>query len=281
MKRILAAAIALVALPVIAGAQINPGTLDPTTDFGARISAGLDWRIADGLHFEAEQEEYLNEGLTNLKRFALSSGLNYKILPYLRVGATYTFMTSTVVDDDKPSSVEIHNRHRVSCYLQGNYKSGLWSASLRETYQATKKAYEINLFQNPQTVHAIKTRLKVAYQIPNQPYKAYVQGEFRYTLNQVDWNCLTTTKRGTLVEGYAPQYTIQYLDRIRTRVGCEWRINKSNTLDGYIQYEYRKGLEIDTNSEGKLKKNPLTAENMVYWAPEHMICLGVAYTFSL
>ena len=84
MKRILITLLALV--PFCAYAQT---TYDEGTSFGARATVEADVKVANGLHILAHEEARYYSNGEDIMRLYTGIGLEYKVLPFLKVGAEY------------------------------------------------------------------------------------------------------------------------------------------------------------------------------------------------
>ena len=254
-KRFLVAVLCLV--PFAASAQEK---LASQTEFGARASAELDWKMTNALHLSIEEEARLYD--MSFGKMYTTAALSYKFGRHLKVGAGYSYIGA--LDDDVWKS-----RHRGFADVTGSVRVGDFKISLRERFQATYKAYDINTFQKPQTAYALKSRLKVVYDIPHCAWAPYVSTELRTALNAVDYSSLGTTKQtaGTV------SYSDVYCNRLRTVAGTEWRVNRKNYLDFYLLYDRDFARDIDATAEGRAKSYTVT--------PLNNISLGIAYRFAL
>ncbi|MBR1538874.1 MAG: DUF2490 domain-containing protein, partial [Bacteroidales bacterium] len=65
---------------------------DLETDFGGRLSAAADKKLAKGLHLTFDGEVRFKNDFSTLGRWQAGVGLTYKVNPYLKVGGGYEFI---------------------------------------------------------------------------------------------------------------------------------------------------------------------------------------------
>lgn len=249
--------LALILLPVTALAQ-KTSTAETQYDVKARLSGELDWKIRKGLHLSLEEEARFNSDISHFNKLYSTLEASYKFTDWLKAGGGYTLINSSK-----------GARHRGTFELTASRKTGQWTFSWREKLQLTSKSYEINTFQEPQTLWAIKSRLKVAYKIPGRPWEPYAAAELKHLLNAVNYKSLATIPE---LAG-SVKYNDIYMNRARLALGAEWRLDKNNYLDFYSLLDYKYYKDIDTNRAGKLK--------IVTFEPSWSVCLGIAYRFAL
>ena len=256
-KKTYLAALCVVLSAFSAGAQVTQA--DPVNDFRGRVSAGVDYKIAKGLHLSLDEEARFSASSGGFSKLYSTLGLDYKFCKYAKADVSGTYILN-------PSGA---NKARVAVGLTGMYKVGQWSFSLKEQVRLTHRFGDMNEFQAPRNAVDLKSRVKVAYKCQTLPLKPYVLCEFKNCLNAVDYQSLGTSKStaGTV------EYTDAYLNRIRGGIGVEWRISKKNTLDFYGLYDYVKDRDVDASKAGKYKS--------VTIQPANYFTLGIAYKFSL
>ena len=255
VKRFLA--VSLCFLPLASLAQVRQ---DPVTEFGARASAAVSWKATDRLSVGLEEEARLYD--MSFGRLYTTADLSYKFGRHLKAGAGYSYIA---VSDEG----EWKNRHRGFADVTGSVKVGDFKLSLRERFQATYKAYDINTFQQPQTAYALKSRFKVVYDIPRCSWNPYISAELRTALNAVDYSSLGTTTQTAGTVSYSDVYN----NRLKMVAGTEWRMNRSNYLDFYVLWSRNFKRDIDASAEGRAKSYTVT--------PLNNISLGIAYRFAL
>lgn len=242
-------------------------TENPSLSLAARTSAEFDWKVMKGLHLNASEElRFVDSSTKSLVRSYTTVGASYKICPYLKAGAGYSFIACTKTKDDVTSPLL---RHRLYAELQGMYSFGNFKLSLREKVQGTVRTGEFNPYQEPKTAYMLRSRIKLAYDKKKFAWKPYASFEVSNTLNAVNfvdsWN-------GVALVGDDVLYNDVYVNRLRTRLGVDWRLTKRSSLDLYLLYDFKRGKDIDATKKGKLVS--VTGEL------DNVLSLGVAYRFS-
>lgn len=280
-RRTAIALIAFMLVPLLTRAQDGYcWNADPTFDIEGRASASFDWRIADGFHLEIQEEGRFCDSFTTFEKSYTTVGLSYKILPFLKVGASYSYILA-LKDGEEGTDAFWRTRSRFSGDITGTVHAGYLKFSLRERFQYTHPNYDVNVYQRPENLMALRSRLKVSYELPGKPLEPYVSAELRHQLNAVDPESLSTRKISS-TNPATVSYDKVYMDRVRASVGVEWRLDKRNWLDFYLMGQHFTGMEIDTNAEGKLKKfNPATGTGGVQTRSDWVFSIGVAYTFGI
>jgi len=264
MKRILS--VALFLMSISAGAQevVDGGAV---SDFRTRISVGMDKKIVKGLHVSVSEQVRFKDNVSTFDRSKTDVGISYKVCPYFKFGADYSYMYVKRSADSDPNH---ESRHRADFFLTGLYKLGPWHFSLREMFLSTwNMRPSFNTFQKPNPALDLRSRFKFSYAFYDKPLEPYISCEVRNTLNAVDYTSLSTTG-ATMSENV--KYNKVYVDKIRTCVGLEWSINKRNSMDFYLMYDHGKKQSIDATKRGKLKQ--------VTNIPYDYFTMGIAYTFG-
>lgn len=269
-----------VMLPLCASAQDEYyRNADPTTGVRGRVSAAFDWKVADGLHLNLEEEMRTADGFSSVEKIYSTAGISYKPCPYLKAGMSYSYIIRNRPGEGDADS-EWRDKGRLNFDLTGMYRFGSFKLSLRERLQLTSLYYEVNEFQKPSQQLALRSRLKLAYSIPGKPVEPYVSAEMRHALNAVDPESLGKTKS----DAGSVSYSDVYADRYRLVAGVEWRLDKRNWLDFYIMGQKACPKVIDTNAEGKLKKiQEIGGEwyGGVTTRCDYTVSIGVAYKFGI
>lgn len=241
MKRLWALLALLV--PVWAAAQ------DVDTDFGGRVSVGVNYKIAKGLHLKLEEELRLDNNFGSLDRLQTTVGLSYKLNSYVRFGAGYT-----LINPYKASASAFNApRHRLYGDVTGSLRWGDVQFQLRERLQFTHRGGSFNTFQTTPNALALKSRFTVKYKgwKAVEPSLAF---ELRTALNE-PWGSVSGAVQykddGTAYYAYTSAgYTHAYNNRYRGILGLEWKLTKQLTLEPYVLLDYVSDYVIDTNSEG-------------------------------
>ena len=236
------------------------------SDLQTRIGFDISKRIIKGLNISWEEELRLKDNITRLDRIHSSLGVTYRILPWFRVGTTYTFIA---IDHNGKKSTDYKRywdlRHRISADLLFTYKTGNWSFSLRERPQFTFRTDSINPLEKVKCAMVLRQRVKAQYSIYNMPLKPYVSVEVSNTLN-------------------APDYAGgNYIDKVRSMLGVEWKLNKQSTLEFYYRFDYTYNRDIsvrgDDDHKGDSWHNKGDLKSLIVQKGYHHI-LGAFYSYS-
>lgn len=262
MKRIiLLAALLLAAWPGAAQQTLN----SLQTDFRTRTSVGIDWKLAKGLHLEADYELRTEDILSSIDRHQATIGLSYKIAPWLKAGVSYTYMYKQRTNDWT-------NRHRLSTDLTFSWKSGDWRFSLKEQLRLTHKTESMNYYQEVPNPLVLKSRVKVQYKGFDyiEPY-AFL--EIRNTFN--DPSCSATWNTGS--QSYSDYqftgYNSMYFNRYRGAIGLEWKLSKHHAIDICAMADYCYDKNLDVNKTGTYLKS-------FSWDQSLNGILSIGYKFS-
>ena len=144
-KKLLVVLFAAVLAPCVSALAQTDVNLD--TEFGGRLSLGVEKSIFKGLDVTLEEELRMADNFGTLGRLQTTVGVKYRVLPYLRLGLGYVLIN--------PYDVEIAGfstpRHRLMVDASGYLSFGDWTFSLRERFQATHRTGYFNEYQNPAT----------------------------------------------------------------------------------------------------------------------------------
>ena len=266
MKKIVIISLAsLLALPTFVMAQDD---VDDGSDFGGRITAEADKKLAKGLHAFANGEVRFNDNFGKFYRYQGTAGVSYKVNNYLKTALSYTFIESKKLKDTS----EVWNaRHRFTFDITGSYRIGDFKLSLRERLQLTNKKVN-NEYQNVANGYTLRTRLMVQYKGLTDwtPY-AYV--DVRNTLNAPKWSYTFDDVKGLYSDCTWEGYKDVYINRIRFGLGAEWELSKQHSFDFYALYDSCTEKEIDSNKKG-------TKLHSIVNHTSKNISLGVGYKFS-
>ena len=267
--------ILLAAIPFGTRAQTD-ADLDP--EFGGRLSIGLDKKIVKGLHLSLEEELRWDNNFSNFNRLHTTAALQYKVLPYLKVGVGYALINPY----SSSNNAFKDTRHRFMLDATGTVKFGLWQLSLKERFQITHRTGDFNIYQNPTNLMALKSRLTLKYK-GLQRWTPYAYVELRNTLNAPVINALynstygvymtysgsSTGEAGWFLDGFSGCY----INRLRGSLGADYKINRHNTLNLYILLDYVSDKVVDANAEGTKLKS---------YTREHGFVgqIGAAYEYS-
>lgn len=194
------------------------------TSLGAKMQLAKGWNVA------IEGENRTKDGFDGSERWSAGLSTSYKILPWLKAAAGYTYIyqhtDSRTTNKGNVVAGYWQPRHRVFFSLTGNYKWQRFTFSLRERYQLThhtsldvakfdgddgsKKADEHIEAKNR---HSLRSRLQVEYNIQNYSLTPYVSAEIY----------------NNLAGGFQTQ-------KMRYTVGAEYDINKHHALNAFYRY---------------------------------------------
>ena len=274
-------------LPAAAFAQ---ETVDEGTSFGARATVEADAKLAKGLHLTAHEEFRWYSSDEDVLRFYSGIGLEYKVLPFLKVGAEYEYinrlkhLTDTKKDGSVVEEDEWSVRHRGNFFLTGTWKTTDWQFGLKETFRMTNRPGDMNTLQAPRNALSLKHKASVKYLGWGSvvPFAAF---EVRNTLNDAAFSGTYHPGATKNTEKYTDEqflgYNHAYINRYRAQLGVTVKFNKHHELDFYLLGDHYKDKEIDTNREGSAswKENGLVLKS-IEWRTGNLISAGVGYKWS-
>lgn len=236
MKRLIIIASAfLLTLPLAAQGTKNA----LTTDFRTRTSVGLDWKLAKGLHLEAEYELRTEDVLSRIDRHQGTIGLSYKIAPWLKAGVSYSYIYHHKTDSWTP-------RHRLNTDLTFSWKAGDWRFSVKEQLRLTHKTESMNLKQEVPNPLVLKSRAKVQYK-GFEYIEPYAFFEVRNIFNDPSCSATWSTTSLNYTDYKFTGYNSAYFNRYRGALGFEWKLSKNHAIDicAMADYCYDKNLDVD------------------------------------
>ena len=267
-------------LPAAAFAQ---ETVDEGTSFGARATVEADAKLAKGFHLNAHEEVRWYSGDEDILRFYTGIGLEYKVLPFLKVGGEYEYI-NRLKHDEEDSVNEWSVRHRGNFFLTGTWKTTDWQFGLKETFRMTYRPGDMNLNQSPRTALALKHKASVKYLGWGSvvPFAAF---EVRNTLNDAAYSGTHHPGATKNADKYTDEkflgYNHAYINRFRAQLGVTVKFDKHHELEFYLLGDRFKDKEIDTNREGSdsWKENGLILKS-IEWHTGSLISAGVGYKWS-
>ena len=256
-------------------------------DIQARFRAILDIPLAKNLSLEWSEQARMHNNVSDLDKIISSVGVNYKALPWLKVGASYGLVNVRDEDIDQKTNqtlVEWKNRHQVNVDVTGSYKVGRVKLSLRERVRFNFRTDPVNKYEHPDPAISLRSRLKAAYDIRQCRWEPYAYVEIYNTLNAVD-----------AVPNYKQYHQAfkQYISRIRFSVGTEFKISNYHRLDIYYRFHMNQSYNVDyKKNKGDLKPNyTLNEKSQIVpkhpsdmgWTHEKQNChvFGIDYKFKL
>ena len=274
-------------LPAAAFAQ---ETVDEGTSFGARATVEAEAKLAKGLHLKAHEEFRWYSSDEDVLRFYSGIGLEYKVLPFLKVGGEYEYinrlkhLTDTKKDGSVVEEDEWSVRHRGNFFLTGTWKTTDWQFGLKETFRMTYRPGDMNLYQSPRTALALKHKASVKY-LGLGKVIPYVGFEVRNTLNDAAYSGTYHPGATNNADKYTDEkflgYNHAYVNRLRAQLGVTVKFDKHHEVDFYLLGDRCKDKEIDTNREGSTSwnENGLILKSIT-WYTGNLISAGVGYTWS-
>ena len=267
-------------LPAAAFAQ---ETVDEGTSFGARATVEADAKLAKGFHLNAHEEVRWYSGDEDILRFHTGIGLEYKVLPFLKVGGEYEYI-NRLKHDEEDSVNEWSVRHRGNFFLTGTWKTTDWQFGLKETFRMTYRPGDMNLNQSPRTALALKHKASVKYLGWGSvvPFAAF---EVRNTLNDAAYSGTHHPGATKNADKYTDEkflgYNHAYINRFRAQLGVTVKFDKHHEMDFYLLGDRYKDKEIDTNREGSdsWKENGLVLKS-IEWRTGNLISAGLGYKWS-
>ncbi|MBP1616352.1 MAG: hypothetical protein H6Q14_179 [Bacteroidetes bacterium] len=166
------------------------GMAQTTNDFGIWSSAGASKDLGNKWSVSGEIENRTRDNSSEISRWGVQLGAEYKLWKPLTVGLAYQFQ---YYHDMK--YFDFQQRNRFIGYLQGKHKWNNFSFSLRERFQITTKdesdrikaSGKIDDYKiNPEWIW--RNRFKVAYNIPSCRFTPAFSIETFYELNNPDGN---------------------------------------------------------------------------------------------
>ena len=247
--------------------------LDP--EFGARVSVGLDKKIVKGFHISLDQEVRFDNNFRNFDRLQTTLGFSYKLNPYVKFGVGYIFIAPYSTKDSAFKST----RHRLYADVKGSIGVGSWTFSLKERFQWTYRTGDFNEYQSSRNELMLKSRFTIKYN--TKVASPYLYFELRNFLNapviyaNYDGTQYLTDDGSLKGEPgwFLHSFKGGYLNRYRTCLGVDVKINKHHKLDLYFLGDFVSDKVVDANSEGTRLKS---------YTKEHGFVgnLGLEYVFS-
>ncbi len=208
------------------------------SNFGIWNSAEIKKNIFRGLDASFEGEFRTSDGIKEVERWTLSPSISYRICPYLKTEAKYTFIYKQEESRTTKKGNYIPSywspRHRFSYSLTGSYTWNRWEFSLRERYQFTRRtamsvskygengSKKADEYINAKSKHVLRSRVQVAWDIRKSPFTPYASCELYHN-----------------IEGWAAEKT-------RWSVGTTYKLNKKHSFD--LLYCYQNHADDDEAS---------------------------------
>lgn len=267
---------------MIAGAQAKEHDytyLNPTFETGIRLDGGMEVNLVPKkLKMNLNEEIRMDENFGRIQKTYSTLGIDYRILPWLRAGAAYSF----IMDNSHSNGWGI--RHRGSLYLTERVELGRWELSFQERIQATHRSDDVNLFESPKNEICLKTRVRLEYDIRGKSLKPYISAQTRFLLNGVRPDRFIYSASTGRWSNPDPEYSDVYFNRLRLNLGTKYRTSKRNEFNFFIVADMCYDLDIDLNSNGNQKKDessPSGYDAYLYVKDTYFLGVGISYTFSI
>lgn len=225
--------------------------VDLAPELNGRVSVGVEKNIFKGLSIFLEEEARFDDNFKSFDRFHTSLGMGYRVNQYFKLDMAYVFIAPY-----SSSNGFSLLRHRTFVDATGSVHFGKFSLSLKERFQWTYMAGDINVFQTPRNVFHLKSKLTAKYKF--KKVAPYIFFEIRYYLNapvvhaNYDGEHYLTDSGSEIGE---PGWFLQgnhggYINRYRSCIGTDVKINSKNELNFYFLGDYVIDKEINTNPNG-------------------------------
>ena len=227
-------------------------------EFTKKWNSGIRLGISEDLRFDmfntnSSEYAFTNFGMAFNKSYTTLT-FGYAPIKYFKMDAGYTLkLLGQKGYDDYNEFL----RHRVFFGVTGSVKAGPVKFSLRERAMCEMRTDSVNPLEKNQYNWMLRSKLRMDFTVSGKPVKPYLWVEVVNTLN-------------------APEYQQkdghQYIRRVRTAAGVEWRINKHNSLNFYYHFNYGYDRDINiTKTKGYIR---LTEER------QFVHSIGVSYNLD-
>ena len=250
-----------------------------------RLGADVHWRWNNGLGLSLDED--LRFDMVNSTALQTTSGTTTALLgpdfnkSYTTLSLSYKHPRFTYLKADagyvlkltKKDAPDVNKimKHRVFFSVTGSYKYENWSFSLRERFMTEIRMGDIDLhtatgyYEHNRADWYLRSKVEVAYHAVSKPLKPYIWCELDNTLNANE-----------LQRYYANNNPAngghQYVHRVRSAIGVEWRLTRRNSLDFCYRFNY--GYDRDGNVKPNSQKFLLTEERSFQHA------IGITYSFN-
>lgn len=212
------------------------------SDWGGSYNLEFSKKLTPKLSLSLEGEYRTRNDFRSTDRFETSISADYKLLDFLKVGASYSLIN---LDSQKNKYKDWEIRHRWTAFVTASHEIGRFKISLREKYQQTYRMgipavetdssynvnteeweYETKLRANPKKV--LRSRLAVSYNIRKCKFEPYGSVELSHLLDEPNGD-------GGLV-------------RVRYTIGTDYKIDKKNVVTLFYRFDDEKGVGDDSES---------------------------------
>lgn len=250
--------LACMSVPAALFAQTPEYRKEKDNDFQFRVGAEIEKKFSRKFALTWGEELRVKNTFGDLDKIYSDLGFSYKPLHWLKLNLNYTFIAG-YHDGKKKTNYEKYwdLRHRLSLGATFSYKTiSNWKFSLRERVLSTfytKDDFVPEEKSDPKW--NLRSRVMVEYEFRHIPVTPYAYVEISNTLNAPK-----------LADG-------NYIDKVRTALGVQYRFNKRNSIDVFYRFDYNFGKDINIkNSTGVLKS--------IVEETEYNSILSVSYKFK-
>lgn len=197
---------------------------------GIQTSAEMKMQVSKGMNAFVEGELRTRNGFSSMERWSGTVGLDYKVLPYLKLSGGYAFIHQQTEEEITRKGNVIppywQSKHRLFLAMTGSYKWKRFTFSLRERYQFThRKGQYVPKYDEDgitpkddewvetKNKHVLRSRLEVEYRIRNSKFTPFASYELYHSLS----------------EGFA-------LDKSRYTIGTDYKLNKHHSVGLFYRY---------------------------------------------
>lgn len=203
-------------------------------------SAGIKTGIVKGLSGNVEGEFRTADRLDGTERWAVSTGLDYKMYRWLKMSAGYTYIHRHVDERITKKGNVVSDywqpRHRVSFSLTGSCSWNRFTFSLRERYQYTYRTEQSvpkwdgsdgsekqDELIEASHKHVLRSRLKVEYNIRKSGFTPFASVELYNSVSMFTY------------------------EKSRWTLGTDYKFNKRHSVSAFYRYIDRSD-DDDVNS---------------------------------
>ena len=228
-------------------------------DLQFRTGFEVEKSICNRFAISWNEELRLKDNFSKLDRIYSDISLSMKATRWLKLSAGYTFISIDHEGKKKNNYKNYWNlRHRLTLGATFSYRTYTnWTFSLKERVQTTFLT-EDNIDKreksNPKWV--LKSKVMAQYKIRRIPLVPYISVELCNTLNAPD-----------LTDG-------EYLEKIRSAIGAQYRFNKRNSINFYYRFDYNLDKKLDVKKSTGVLKSITNAKEY-----NNIFCVSYKYKF--
>ena len=274
MRRVLTLALAMALMPVLCAQtyQTTGATREDRVqmrvgaEFSKKWKNGLELSFDEDMRFDlydVQSGTYAKTDKSTGKQLSADTtfgaafdksyttlSLSYHPIEYFKMDGGYTLRILGKKGSDPAELL----RHRLFFSVGAMYHFRYAKLYVRERFVCDMRADSVNLQEKNKFNWTLRSRIGSEFIVPGKPVKPYIWAELHNSLNAPTLQ----QKNGQ-----------QYITRVRTQVGCKWRLTKLSSMDFYYRFTYGYDRDINiTKGQGYVQ---LTEETLYQHA------IGVAY----